>query len=173
MLSFVHACYGYNGRELWRGLALPGQDHGVAVGGVVTPESADDRPALSGKPPRLWTLLAIKARAAWARLGVEQLQGLFIDFHILTKRNGCRLGARDQMQPAPGRTRGVKFFHNRLMMLKGVHLREIIVTHDLRQPRNQRGRIIAALDILLGQVDGLFDFWRRPQLPEIGDRGPV
>jgi hypothetical protein len=65
---------------------------------------------------------------------VEQRQGLFIDFHILAKRNGCSLSARAEMHPTLGLASGVKFFHDRLMMLKGVHLREIIMTHDLRQP---------------------------------------
>ena len=85
-------------------------------------------------------------------LRVEQLKGFLVDFHILAEGNRCGLGAGDQMHPAPGLTRGVKLFHDGLMVLKGMHFREIIVTHDLRQPRDQRGRVIAALDILLGQV---------------------
>ena len=85
-------------------------------------------------------------------LRVEQLNGFLIDFHILTEGNSCSLGSGHQMEPAPGLARGIKLFHNRLMVFKGMHFREIIVTHNFCQTRDQRGRVIAAIDILLGQV---------------------
>ena len=73
-------------------------------------------------------------------LGVEQLNGLFIEFHILAEGNRCSLGPSDQMEPAPGLTRGVKLFHDRLMVFKGVHFGEIIVAHDLGETRSGPSR---------------------------------
>ena len=76
---------------------------------------------------------------------MQQLKGFLIDFHILTEGNRCSLGSGYQMEPAPGLTRGIKLFHNGLMVFKGMHFREIIVTHDLRQTPDQRGRAVSGI----------------------------
>jgi hypothetical protein len=61
--------------------------------------------------------------------GVEQLQILLVDGHVLAEGDCCGLGA-DQMHRAPGLARGVKLFDNRLVVLERVHLGEIVVAHD-------------------------------------------
>jgi hypothetical protein len=58
-------------------------------------------------------------------------------------------------------------------VLEGVHLGEIVVAHDLGEPRDKGLRIIAALHILLGQVHRVLDLRHRPHHSEIGDLRPI
>jgi hypothetical protein len=51
------------------------------------------------------------------------------------------LGAADQMHPAPGLVGGVVFSDDRLVMLEGVHLGEIVVAHDLGKTRDEGLRV--------------------------------
>ena len=110
--------------------------------------------------------------SAVPRLGVQEFECLFVDFHILPEGDGRGLGASNKMAPAPGLTGGVKLFHNRLMVLKGVHLREVVVANDLGQPRHEGGRVVATVDILLGEIDRNFDLRHGAQFETLL-RGPV
>ena len=76
-------------------------------------------------------------------LGVHEFERLFVDLHILPEGDGRGHRARHQMAPAPWLTGGVKLFHHRLMVLKGVHLGEVVVADDLRQTPNEGGRVVA------------------------------
>src|SRR3989442_13847073 len=78
--------------------------------------------------------------------GVEEFECLFVDFHILPEGDGRGLGASNKMAPAPWLTGGVKLFHNRLMVLKGMHFGEVVVAYDLGQACNDRGRVVAKVD---------------------------
>ena len=66
---------------------------------------------------------------------MEEFEGLFIDFHVFAEGNRRCLRPSDEMAPAPRFARGVKLLHDGLMMLEGMHLGEVIVAGDLRQPR--------------------------------------
>src|SRR6266571_2060273 len=94
--------------------------------------------------------------------GVEEFECLFVDFHILPEGDGRGLGASNKMAPAPGLTGGVKLFHNRLMVLKGMHFGEIVVADNLGQTRNEGSRVVATIDILLSEMHLDFDPRRRP-----------
>jgi hypothetical protein len=47
------------------------------------------------------------------------------------------------MHPAPGLVGGVVFFDDRLVMLEGVHLGEIVVAHDFGKTRDEGLRVAA------------------------------
>src|SRR5207248_10042333 len=73
---------------------------------------------------------------AWPRLrGVEEFEILFVHGHALAERDRRGLSAADEVHPAPGLVGGVVFFANRLVVLEGVHLGEIVVAHDLGETR--------------------------------------
>ena len=50
--------------------------------------------------------------------------------HVLAEGNRGCLGASDQVHPAPGLAGGVAFLDDRLVVLEGVHLGEMVVAHD-------------------------------------------
>lgn len=107
------------------------------------------------------------------RLRVQKFERFFVDFHILPEGDSRSLCPRHEMAPAPRLTGGIKFFDHGLMVLKGMHFREVVVADDLGQPPDEGGRVVATVDILLSKVHGDFDFRHGPQLAEIGHRGPV
>ena len=82
---------------------------------------------------------------------MEQFQVLLVDGHVLAEGNRRGLGTADQMHPAPGLPGGVEFFHDRLVMLEGMHLREIIVADNFGETRDEGLRVIPALHILLAR----------------------
>lgn len=100
-------------------------------------------------------------------LGVEELDRFLIDFHVFSEGDRCGLSPSDEMAPAPWLTCGVKLFYNGLMVLEGMHLSEVIMAGDLGQARDQGVRVIAEVDILLGEIHRDFDFWHRAQLPQV------
>jgi hypothetical protein len=82
------------------------------------------------------------SRFIFTRLrGVEEFEILLVDRHALAEGDRCGLGAADQMHPAPGLVGGVVFFDDRLVMLEGVHLGEIVVAHDLGKTRDEGLRV--------------------------------
>ena len=54
-----------------------------------------------------------------------------------------------------------------------MHFREAIVADNLGEPRNEGGRVVATVDILLGELHRNFYLRDRPQLAEISHGGPV
>ena len=81
--------------------------------------------------------------------------------------------AADEVHPLPWLARRMEFLDDRLMMLEGVHLGEIVVADDLGEARDKGLRIVAQIDVLLRQVDRLLDLRHRPHDTEIGHRRPV
>ena len=88
-------------------------------------------------------------------LEVQHSCHILIDLLGTAIRDGCRLHRRHERVPAQGWARGVELLVGCLVMLVGVHLREIIATGDLTQRRNQGFRNVSTIGILLGR--GLFD----------------
>ena len=60
-----------------------------------------------------------------------EFEVLLVDPHVLAEGNRGCLGASDQVHPASALAGGVAFLDDRLVMLEGVHLGEIVVAHDL------------------------------------------
>src|SRR5437764_15310622 len=106
-------------------------------------------------------------------LGVQEFERLFVDFHILPEGDSRGLGTSNEMAPAPGLTGGVKLFHNGLMVLKGMHFGEVVMADDFSQARYEGGRVVAKVDILLGEIHRGFDLRYRSHLAEIGHVRPV
>ena len=100
-------------------------------------------------PPRRWLIAKREARGllfAYATLrlsGVEEFEILLVDRHALAEGDRRGLGAADQMHPAPGLVGGVVFSDDRLVMLEGVHLGEIVVAHDFGKTRDEGLRVSA------------------------------
>ena len=73
-----------------------------------------------------------KAARPYQRSGsVEQFEVLLVDRHVLAEGDRRGLGAADQVHPAPRLAGGVEFLDDRLVMLEGVHLGEVVVADDL------------------------------------------
>src|SRR5262245_7041697 len=85
--------------------------------------------------------------------GVQEFERLFVDFHILPKGDGRSLDTSHEMAPAPGLTSSVKLFHHGLMVFKGMHFGKVVMADDLGQACNESGRVVAKVDILLGEID--------------------
>ena len=85
-------------------------------------------------------------------LGMQEFERFLVDLHILPKGDRRSLCPRYEMAPAPRLAGGVKFFHHGLMMPKGMHCREAIVADNLGEPRNESRRVVATVDILLGEL---------------------
>jgi hypothetical protein len=100
-------------------------------------------------------------------LGVEELDRFLVDFHVFSEGDRRRLSPGDEMAPAPWLTCGVKFFDNGLMVLERMHLGEVIMAGDLGQARDKGVRVVAEVDVLLGEIHRDFDFWHRAQLAQI------
>jgi hypothetical protein len=62
---------------------------------------------------------------------------------------------------------------DRLVVLEGVHLGEVVVADDLGKPRDKGLPVLAGLHILRGQVHRLLDLRHRPHHAEIGDLRPI
>src|SRR5215475_1236466 len=123
--------------------------------------------------PRATSIIAAPGWSTRQSLGVEEFEHLLVDFHILPEGDGRGLRPSHEMAPAPWLTGSIKLFHHRLMVLKGMHFGEVVVADDLGQTRNEGGRVVATVDILLGELHRDFDFRHRPHLSEIGHGGPV
>src|SRR5262249_57615686 len=61
------------------------------------------------------------------------------------------------MTPAERRAGRIDLLVRRLMMLEGVHLREVVAARDLAEHGDQRLRVVAAVAVLLRQRGGLLD----------------
>ena len=82
-------------------------------------------------------------------------------------RDGGGLHRCHEMVPAQGWPRGVELLVSRLVMLVGVHLREIIATGDLTQCGDQGFGRVPTVGVLLGHGRGLFDLVSAAQGAEI------
>jgi hypothetical protein len=58
---------------------------------------------------------------------------------------------------------------DRLVVLEGVHLGEIVVVDDLGETRHEGVRVVAGLHVLRRQVHRLLDLRHRPHHAEVGD----
>ena len=81
----------------------------------------------------------------WRSGRVQQVEILLVDVHVLAERDRRRLAPADQMHPAPRLARVVEFLDDRLVVLEGVHLGEVVVADDLGETRDQRLRVVAAV----------------------------
>ena len=60
---------------------------------------------------------------------------LFVHRNVHAERGRGGLGAVDEVHPAPSLASRVVFLDNRLVVLEGVHLDEIVVADDLGDAR--------------------------------------
>src|ERR1700726_2522303 len=84
--------------------------------------------------------------------GVQQLEQVLVDRHVLAERDRRRLAAAHQVHPAPRLAGGVELLDDRLMVLEGMHLGEVVVADELRKASDQRLRIVAAVHVLLREI---------------------
>src|SRR5262245_34657141 len=104
---------------------------------------------------------------------VEELDRLFVDFHVLAVGDGRRLGRAHEMAPAPRKAGGVELLKGRLMVLEGVHLGEVVVHDDRGQTADERVRVVTEVSVLLRQVHSVLHLGYRAHLPEVSDLRPV
>ena len=62
---------------------------------------------------------------------MKEFNGFLVDLHVFSERDRCSLGPSDEMAPAPRLAGRIELLDDRLMVLEGVHLGEIIVARDL------------------------------------------
>src|SRR5215813_8969477 len=85
--------------------------------------------------------------------GVEEFEVLLVDGHVLAEGDGRSLRAADEVHPAPRLARRVVFLDNRLVVLEGVHLGEIVVADNLGEARDESLRVVTGLHVLRCQID--------------------
>jgi hypothetical protein len=83
-------------------------------------------------------------------LEVQHPCHILIDFLHTAMRDSGGLHRRYEMMPAQGWPRGVERLVGRLVMLVGVHLREIIATGNLAQRGDQGFGSVPTVGVLLG-----------------------
>src|SRR5215831_13150040 len=88
-------------------------------------------------------------------------------------RDGCGLHCCHEMVPAQGWPRGIELLVGRLVMLVGVHLREIITTGNLAQRGDQGFGSVPTIGVLLSQGRSLFDLVSASQGAEIHPGQPL
>src|ERR1700730_1447960 len=75
--------------------------------------------------------------------GVQQLDHVLVERHVLAERDRRGLAAAHQVHPAPRLAGGVELLDDRLMVLEGVHLGEVVVADELGEAIDQRLGIVA------------------------------
>src|SRR5215472_9896932 len=92
----------------------------------------------AAQPELLHALLYPAGGEAPAELcRMKELDRFLVDLHVLAVGDRGGLGRAYQMAPAPGQARGVELLKRRLMVLKGMHLGEVVVDHNPGETADQ------------------------------------
>ena len=83
---------------------------------------------------------------------MQQLEVFLVDRHVLTEGDRRGLRAADEMHPAPRLTGRVVLLDDRLVVIEGVHLSEIVVPDDLCETRDEGLRVVPAFTYCVAKL---------------------